>query len=160
MNNALSYLVGTFTLLVVVLSTACSSVPGVSDPGRSAAQPPATDGASSVDPLASVPAGANATAKPEGDVTPSAAADDAGARINRRVDVPDDTDFRQLLPFDGIPPIYAPAFVGADEAPLQDDELVLAISLEDRAKAYPITVLRSREMVNDDLAGIPILVTW
>jgi hypothetical protein len=160
MNNALSYLVGTFTLLVVVLSTACSSVPGASDPGRSAAQPPATDGASSADPLASVPAGARATAETEEGPAPSAAADDAGVRTNRRVDVPDDTDFRQLLPFDGIPPIYEPSFVGADEAPLQDDELVLAISLEDRAKAYPITVLRSREMVNDDLAGIPILVTW
>jgi hypothetical protein len=28
------------------------------------------------------------------------------------------------------------------------------------AKAYPVCVLRFREMVNDSLAGVPILVSW
>jgi hypothetical protein len=36
----------------------------------------------------------------------------------------------------------------------------MGFALGDEAKAYPIAVLRSREMVNDELAGIPILVTW
>ena len=48
----------------------------------------------------------------------------------------------------------------AEEAPLDDDELVLGVSIEDEAKAYPITVLNRREMVNDEMAGIPTLVTW
>jgi hypothetical protein len=43
---------------------------------------------------------------------------------------------------------------------LQDDELILGIAIGSQAKAYPITVLRFREMVDDELAGIPILVTW
>ena len=37
---------------------------------------------------------------------------------------------------------------------------VIGISLDGEAKAYPISVLRFREMVNDELAGIPTLVTW
>ena len=69
-------------------------------------------------------------------------------------------DFRQWAGFDGIPPIYEPQFVTADNAPLRDDELVMGVSLGGDAKAYPITVLQFREMVNDELAGIPILVSW
>jgi hypothetical protein len=62
--------------------------------------------------------------------------------------------------FDAIPPLYDPEFATADEAPLDDDELVMGVEVEGEAKAYPITVLRSREMVNDELGGIPILATW
>ncbi len=69
-------------------------------------------------------------------------------------------DYQQLLPFDGIPPVYEPQFIPADQAPLQEDELVIGIAIDGMAKAYPITVLRFREMVNDELAGLPILVTW
>ena len=66
----------------------------------------------------------------------------------------------RLIGPDGIRPIYDPQFVDADDAPLEDDELIIGISLEGEAKAYPITVLRFREMVNDELGGLPILVTW
>ncbi len=65
-----------------------------------------------------------------------------------------------LIPPDGIPPVYEPRFAPADKAPLQADELVIGIAREGEAKAYPISVLRFREMVNDELAGLPILVTW
>ena len=80
--------------------------------------------------------------------------------VNRRV-----TDFDaifppQLIAPDGIRPIYEPRFVAAADAPLEDDELVIGISLEGESKAYPITVLRFREMVNDELGGLPILGTW
>lgn len=80
--------------------------------------------------------------------------------INPRV-----TDFEaypppRLLGLDGIAPIYEPRFTGASDAPLEDDELVIAIELDGQAKAYPISVLRFREMVNDELAGWPILVSW
>ncbi len=69
-------------------------------------------------------------------------------------------EFPQLIPFDGIPPVYDPKFASAADASLLDDELVMGISLGGAAKAYPVTVLRFREMVDDELAGIPILVTW
>ena len=65
-----------------------------------------------------------------------------------------------LLQFDSILPIYEPEFVGAEDAPLQEEELIIGFSIDGAAKAYPITVLRFREMVNDELAGTPILVSW
>ena len=69
-------------------------------------------------------------------------------------------DFRQWATFDGIPPIYEPRFSPAADAPLHDEELVMGVTLGGEAKAYPVSVLRFREMVNDELAGIPILVSW
>ena len=69
-------------------------------------------------------------------------------------------DYTQSIPFDGIYPIYDPRFVNGVDAPLSQDELVMGVEIGGEAKAYPVTVLRFREMVNDELAGIPILVTW
>jgi hypothetical protein len=98
-----------------------------------------------------------------GDGEESASTDGAPTshvQINKRIDDPNEYSFPQLIPFDGIRPVYDPQFASAQDAPLLDDELVIGIALEDEAKAYPITVLRVREMVNDELAGIPTLVTW
>ena len=80
--------------------------------------------------------------------------------VNRRVSDFDAYIPPQLIAPDGIRPVYKPRFLAAADAPLEDDELVIGISLEGEAKAYPITVLRFREMVNDELGGLPILVTW
>ncbi len=79
---------------------------------------------------------------------------------NRRVEVGEIGRFPQLLPFDGIRPVYDPQFATAADAPLDDNELIIGIALDGEAKAYPISVLNFREMVNDELAGIPTLVTW
>ncbi len=68
--------------------------------------------------------------------------------------------YEQSIPFDGIYPVYTPFFVNANDAPFDDEELVLGVAWDGEAKAYPITVLRFREMVNDELAGIPTLVTY
>jgi hypothetical protein len=66
----------------------------------------------------------------------------------------------QLLARDSILPIYHPQFVAADEAGYSDDELVMGVAIGGEAKAYPISLLNGREMVNDQLGGTPILVTW
>jgi hypothetical protein len=66
----------------------------------------------------------------------------------------------QLLGRDSIRPIYEPEFVPADEAGYGDDELVMGIAIDGEAKAYLVSLLNGREMVNDELAGIPYLVTW
>ncbi len=86
---------------------------------------------------------------------------DVGGK-NPRSPVPSNFYFSPILPFDGIRPVYRPEFLDAEEAEtlLFEDELVLGIALGGEAKAYPITVLRFREMVNDEVAGIPTLVTW
>lgn len=68
--------------------------------------------------------------------------------------------FVPMLPRDAIAPVYSPEFVSADVSPLHEDELIMGVAIEGEAKAYPVTVLRFREMVNDELAGLPILVTW
>lgn len=66
----------------------------------------------------------------------------------------------RLLPRDAIAPIYRPRFVAAAEARLRPNELVLGVAINGEAKAYPITILNSREMVNDTVGGVPILATW
>jgi hypothetical protein len=81
-------------------------------------------------------------------------------RKNVRVDDPNTYRFPQMLPMDGIRPVYNPEFEPGNQVDLEEDELILGVAIDGHAKAYPITVLRSREMVNDELAGIPLLVTW
>jgi hypothetical protein len=83
-----------------------------------------------------------------------------------------ETDFsRHSVPFseiqaggppkDGIPPIDAPRFVTADAVDfLQPREPVIAVELAGEARAYPIQILIWHEIVNDELAGAPIAVTF
>lgn len=68
--------------------------------------------------------------------------------------------WHQVLPYDGIRPIYEPEFSHPDEIIINDDELVMGVAWEGEAKAYPVTELRIREMVNDEMAGVPYLVSW
>lgn len=76
----------------------------------------------------------------------------------------------RLVPFrdifiirpDQIPPIYAPLFHGVSEADevLDPLEPVLAVEVKGEAKAYPLRVLVWHEVVNDEIAGEPILATY
>ncbi len=68
--------------------------------------------------------------------------------------------FRQLLPRDGILPVYDPAFVTAADANWSDGTLVIGLEIEGESRAYPVGFLNRREMVIDSVAGIPVLVTW
>ena len=90
----------------------------------------------------------------------NAAASATPSSTNVRIQDDNEYNIRFLIPFDGIAPVYDPIFVAAADAPLIDDELIIGVAWGGEAKAYPISVLRFREMVNDELAGIPMLVTW
>ena len=68
--------------------------------------------------------------------------------------------FRQLLGRDDIAPIYDPSFVRVSQSGLQPDEMVIGVSINGDSRAYPIRYLRWREMVNDEIGGVPVLVTW
>lgn len=68
--------------------------------------------------------------------------------------------FSQLIGPDVIEPIYEPVVVPAHEATLKPQELVMGVEINGEARAYPVGILRFREMVNDTLGGVPILVTW
>ena len=67
-----------------------------------------------------------------------------------------------LLPKDGIPAIFDPDFVSAAEAgaQLDDEDLVIGVSIEGEHRAYGVAKLSSHEVVNDTLGGRAIAVTW
>ena len=71
-----------------------------------------------------------------------------------------DSEFIQLLLPDDIPPIYEPRFVTADEADLPGDELIIGLSINGDDRAYPTGILFTRELVNDVVGGVPVLISW
>jgi hypothetical protein len=68
--------------------------------------------------------------------------------------------FRQLLWRDQIEPDYNPEFAAGETVDWPDDSLVIGVAGVNVAKAYPVTYLNQREMVDDDIEGEPILVSW
>jgi hypothetical protein len=95
--------------------------------------------------------------------TPGATSEQNNQPLPTNNRIPDSEEYSippALLPFDGIAPVYNPEFVPAIESPLELDELVMGVSINGESKAYPVSVLRFREMVDDELAGWPILVSW
>ncbi len=76
--------------------------------------------------------------------------------------IEDNTEYTilQIIPRDGILPVYNPHFVSAEESNYRDDELVMGLEINGDARAYSVGMLRSREMVNDEVGGTPVLVTW
>jgi hypothetical protein len=67
-----------------------------------------------------------------------------------------------LLSPDAIPSIDSPTFYAVEDAnqEYEPDELVIGIELNGESKAYPIDLLSRHEIVNDELQGKPIAVTW
>ncbi len=64
-------------------------------------------------------------------------------------------------PPDGIPPIDDPTFLAPDAASfLADREPVLAVEIGNDAKAYPLQIMTWHEIVNDEIGGIPVSVTY
>ena len=62
---------------------------------------------------------------------------------------------------DAIAPIYDPVYGAADELSwLEDKDLVLGYEAGGQAYAYPLKILNFRELVNDTIEGVPILVTY
>lgn len=64
-------------------------------------------------------------------------------------------------PPDGIPPIDDPKFVPPDEVDfLFGKEPVLAIEIDGDARAYAAQILIWHEIVNDEVGGVPVTVTY
>ena len=80
--------------------------------------------------------------------------------VSSREVVVDVSQFRQLLPRDAIAPVYDALFVSAESASLPPDELVIGVEINGESKAYPVGPLNFREMVNDTVGGVPVLVSW
>jgi hypothetical protein len=65
-------------------------------------------------------------------------------------------------PPDGIPPIDQPRYESVEQADgwLEDREPVLMVERGQTARAYPLRILTFHEIVNDQLDGDPLLVTY
>jgi hypothetical protein len=68
--------------------------------------------------------------------------------------------FRQLLARDAIRPVYDPVFVSASKSGWHDQTLVVGLEIDGDARAYPVSFLNRREIVNDHVGKTPVLVTW
>ncbi len=100
-------------------------------------------------------------------VAPTGTGGDAVARVDPamvydpvRSGEPLPSGYRQLLGRDQIHPVYHPRLVPAEAVAWADATLVIGVTGTATAKAYPVSHLNRREMVNDSLEGIPILVSW
>ncbi|MCH8183823.1 MAG: DUF3179 domain-containing protein [Proteobacteria bacterium] len=74
-------------------------------------------------------------------------------------------DFRDIIsggpPKDGIPPIDDPQFRPVSEIDhLADTEPVIGLFVNGEQKAYPLQVLMWHEIVNDEIGGVPVTVTF
>jgi len=63
---------------------------------------------------------------------------------------------------DGIPAIDNPRFESIEEARawVTGDGPVIALEIDGQARAYPLAVLTWHEIVNDTIAGVPVIVTF
>ncbi|MBN1992265.1 MAG: DUF3179 domain-containing protein [Anaerolineae bacterium] len=65
-------------------------------------------------------------------------------------------------PPDGIPPLDNPQFDSIAEGDewLADVQPVIALAVGDEAKAYPLAILTRHEIANDEIASLPVAVTF
>ena len=73
-----------------------------------------------------------------------------------------DFDIVTLLRKDAIPAILEPEFLTVAEADeqMQDDELVIGVSIEEDSRAYSVNMLSRHEIANDVVGGKSVAVTW
>ena len=64
-------------------------------------------------------------------------------------------------PRDGIPALTNPAFEPVSEVEwLRPQDRLLALERDGEAKAYPLRILSWHEIVNDEIGGEPIVLTY
>ena len=73
-------------------------------------------------------------------------------------------DFAEILsggpPRDGIPSIDDPHFEVVGDMELAANEPVLSVGVGDDARAYPLRILMWHEIVNDQVGGVPLTITF
>lgn len=64
------------------------------------------------------------------------------------------------LPRDAIPPLFFPEYISPSETDLQDEDFVLGFELGEGTRAYPLKILNFHEIVNDEIGGEKVLITY
>src|ERR1700722_128944 len=57
-------------------------------------------------------------------------------------------------------PFDRPSFSNADQVKLDGDEKVIAVSIGQEARAYPIRIISYHHVINDEVNGGPIVATY
>jgi hypothetical protein len=62
----------------------------------------------------------------------------------------------------GFPLIVRPAIESAEDSLIGEDDIVIGIVINGKARAYPVNYMNKTpdHIVNDDLSGLPIALTW
>jgi Protein of unknown function (DUF3179) len=63
-------------------------------------------------------------------------------------------------PKDGIPSIDQPKFIAVAKSDLPANEPVIGLMVKGVARAYPLRILTWHEIVNDEIGGVPVIVTY
>ena len=64
-------------------------------------------------------------------------------------------------PKDGIPSIDNPVFANVDNSQfMSNSDTVIGLEIDGEAKAYPLFILVWHEIVNDEIGGVPVSVTY
>jgi hypothetical protein len=70
-------------------------------------------------------------------------------------------EIQSILPQDAIPALIKPAYLTASKASdIYDQEEVIGVVVNGDARAYPLSTLSAHEIVDDDIGGQPVAVTW
>ena len=137
--------------LIALVTAACGTAIEVTAPAL----------APSTDPTSTAQSLPTATPRPAREAVAPDVDDTLGTSSSVRYPIEVGGRINSLLPYDAIRPVYDPEFVAGDEALVLDaSDLVIGLSFNGDTRAYPVRTLRSREMVNDVVGGIPVLVTW
>jgi hypothetical protein len=63
-------------------------------------------------------------------------------------------------PKDGIPALLTPRFATSAESGLEPEDRVIGFVSGGDARAYPMRIMSWHELVNDEVNGKPVLVSW
>ncbi len=70
-------------------------------------------------------------------------------------------EIQSILPQDAIPALIKPAYLTASKASdMSDQEEVIGIVVNGDSRAYPLSTLSAHEIVDDDVGGQSVAVTW
>ena len=87
--------------------------------------------------------------------------DDGGTQTNSDWLIPSDQVFDGGPGKDGIPSVDNPMFINIDEVNFLDSaNLIIAIKVGDEIKGYPHIILDWHEIVNDEINGLPLALTY